>query len=415
MTSMGVVAFEGQAWGCKAAQDRATGRFFYPLKLTGVSLDSEAARAGLREGDVVVAWKAPDARSFQLASAEECCSWVQGGHYRLEQYVDTETQKMLERGGACQVRVRLAPRCIKHGCPGNIVRWEDKLDHALVCDECGIVQRASLVTNDSEFEGKSRGWTSSACSFTSDAAAACARQETMLAGGKLAKGGLHRAHRAGTGKENARARREERMQRQQAKAREDISRYCDALELPMVAKLEAQHLFDTVANAKNTVLKSGSCIDNYASLIIACIHCASLIVSVPKIVPRILAVADAGAGETPARVLDWVKRVRAAHNRPIPALDPCLLIRGMCARDLGLPISFEETACRSLPIITATINKSPPPSTLAAVAVVFVASMTSGKLDEDMCQRVSEASGVAPSTLRLYVTSALAAGLPFRW
>ena len=85
MTSMGVVAFEGQAWGCKAAQDRATGRDFYPLKLTGVSPDSEAAIAELREGDIVVAWKAPGARSFQLSSAEECCSWVQGGHDRLEQ------------------------------------------------------------------------------------------------------------------------------------------------------------------------------------------------------------------------------------------------------------------------------------------------------------------------------------------
>jgi len=88
------------------------------------------------------------------------------------------------------------------------------------------------------------------------------------------------------------------------------------------------------------------------------------------------------------------------------------MIRGMCARDLGLPISFEQTACRSLPGITATINRSPPPPTMAAVAVVFVASMTSSKLDEDMCQRVSEASGVVPSTLRPYVTSALAAGLP---
>ena len=61
------------------------------------------------------------------------------------------------------------------------------------------------------------------------------------------------------------------MRRQQAKKREDISRYCDALELPMVAKPEAQHLFDNMANAKNTVLKNGSCIDNYACLILACI------------------------------------------------------------------------------------------------------------------------------------------------
>jgi hypothetical protein len=91
-----------------------------------------------------------------------------------------------------------------------------------------------------------------------------ATQQRMEAGGPC---------HVGAGKDNADARREERIQKQQAKAREDIIRYCAALHLPHVASEEALHLFAVAANTSNTCLKSGSVIDNYCSTVLVSIHC----------------------------------------------------------------------------------------------------------------------------------------------
>lgn len=56
------------------------------------------------------------------------------------------------------------------------------------------------------------------------------------------------------------------------------SRYCDALQLPSVAKEEAEQLFAEVAKKSKTRLKCGGVVDNFSSMVLASIHCASLLV-----------------------------------------------------------------------------------------------------------------------------------------
>jgi len=56
------------------------------------------------------------------------------------------------------------------------------------------------------------------------------------------------------------------------------SLYCDTLQLPSVAKEEAEELFAEVAKKSKTLLKCGRVVDNFSSLVLASIHCASLLV-----------------------------------------------------------------------------------------------------------------------------------------
>jgi len=56
------------------------------------------------------------------------------------------------------------------------------------------------------------------------------------------------------------------------------SLYCDTLQLPSVAKEEAEELFAEVAKKSTTHLTSGSVVDNFSSLVLVNIHCDSLLV-----------------------------------------------------------------------------------------------------------------------------------------
>ena len=404
-----VIRLEGASWGCQAQRDHATGRFCYPLTLTVVRPRSAADCAGLRAGDEIVGLKPPGASGVWDVRGERRLESAGLGYYRPQLFVDGATQQLLEAGGECELRCRLAPRCGTPQCTGSIVRSRDQFDHALVCEECGQVAASSLFTNGDEFEASQRCAVSSADAFVAQQggqAESSARQETAPAGRGAQESALARATRAGAGKENEVARREERMQKQHAKAREDVVRYCDALALPVVAHEEALQLFAAVASASNTRLKSGSIIDNYYSAILASIHLASLLVDSPRPVNAILAVADVGAGATLPSVLDWVKKIRAAHRRPIPSMQADMVVGDMCARTLQLPFSFQRQACAVLPVVQAACG-SAGPVTVAAVAIVVVASRTAGACDMHMCRRASEASGLSQETLLSHAKQAL--------
>jgi len=413
-----VIRLEGASWGCQAQRDHATGRFCYPLTLTAVRPRSAADCAGLRAGDEIVGLKPPGASGVWDVRGERRLESAGLGYYRPQLFVDGATQQLLEAGGECELRCRLAPRCGTPQCTGSIVRSRDQFDHALVCEECGQVAASSLFTNGDEFEASQRCAVSSADAFVEQQgalggapagqAASSARQETAPAGCGAWESALARATRAGAGKENEVARREERMQKQHAKAREDVIRYCDALALPAVAHEEALQLFAAVASASKTRLKSGAVIDNYYSAILASIHCASLLVDCPRPVNAILAVADVGAGATIQSVYVWVKKIRAAHHRPIPSMQPDMVIGDMCGRLLQLPFSYQQQACAVLPVVQASCG-SAGPVTVAAVAIVVVASRTAGACDTHMCRRASEASGLSQETLLSYARKALAA------
>ena len=406
-----VIRLQGASWGCQAQQDEATRRFCYPLTLTVVHPRSAADRAGLRAGDEIVGLKPPGASGVCYVRGEQCLDRAGFGYYRPRLFVDGATQQLLEAGGECELRCRLAPRCGTPQCTGSIVRSRDQFDHALVCEECGQVAASSLFTNGDEFEASQRCAVSSADAFVAQQggqAESSARQETAPAGRGVQESALERATRAGAGKQNEVARREERMQKQHAKAREDVVRYCDALALQVVAHEEALQLFAAVASASKTLLKSGAIIDNYYSAILASIHLASLLVDTPRPVNAILAVADVGAGATIQSVYVWVKKIRAAHHRPIPSMQPDMVIGDMCGRLLQLPFSYQQQACAVLPVVQAACG-SAGPVTVAAVAIVVVASRTAGACDTHMCRRASEASGLSQETLLSYARKALAA------
>lgn len=411
-----VIRLQGASWGCQAERHRATGRFCYPLTITAVLPRSAAASAGLRAGDQIVGMKPAGASGVCEVRAEQCLEPAGRGYYRPQLLVDGATQQQLEAGGACELRCRLAPRCGTPECTGTIVRNRDQFDDALVCGGCGWVSASSLFTHGSEFEASQRCAVSSADAFVAQQGAlggapagpvASARQETVLAGAGARESALTRAKRVGAGKENEAARREERMQKQHAKAREDVVRCCDALALPVVAHEEALQLFAAVATASKTRLKSGAVIDNYYSAILASIHCASLLVDSVRPVNAILAVADVGAGATLPSVYAWVKKIRAAHRRPIPTMQPDMVVGDMCGRLLQLPFSFQQQACAVLPVVQAACG-SAGPLTVAAVAIVVVASRTAGACDMHMCSRASEASGVSQETLLTNARKALA-------
>lgn len=265
----------------------------------------------------------------------------------------------------------------------------------------------------SGFSDRAQGAVASSCSaFTSDPHAESARQQTSLAGVGVSsrKGGgglLQRAGRVGAGKENEAARREGRMQQQQTKAREDISRYCDALHLPLVAKEEAAQLFEEVAKRSKTRLKNGGVIDKYSSLVLASILCASRLVCQPRNIQQLLAVADLGTGETEKRVNQALIQITCTVTRPIPPVDPHDVIREMCRLYLpDLSVSFQQCAWDKVDFLRKS-RFAGAPHTIAAVALVLVASAASGVCDNGMCQRVSEASGLAVSTLQKHAKSAL--------
>ncbi len=413
-----VIRLQGASWGCQAQRDPATSRFCYPLTLTAVHPHSAADRAGLRAGDEIVGLKPPGASGVCDVRGEQGLEPAGHGYYRPRLFVDGATQQLLEAGGECELRCRLAPRCGTPQCTGSIVRSCDQFDHALVCEECGQVTTWSLWTNGDEFEASRRCAVSSADAFVAQQgeqgggsagqAASSARQETVMAGGGARDSALVRAKRVGAGKDNEAARREERMQKQHAKAREDVVRYCDALALPVVAREEALQLFAAVANASKTRLKHGAVIDNYYSAILASIHCASLLVASPRPVNAILAVADIGAGATLSSVFAWVKKIRTAHRRPIPSMTPDMLIGDMCGRLLQLPFSYQQQACAVLPVVQEACGGAGP-VTVAAVAIVVVASRTAGACDTHMCRRAAEASGLSQATLLTYATKVLQA------
>ena len=65
--------------------------------------------------------------------------------------------------------------------------------------------------------------------------------------------------------------------------------------------------------------------------------------------------------------------------------------------------------CELVLFIGVGTNGSSGPVTVAAVAIVVVASRTAGACDMHMCRRASEASGLSQETLLSYARKALAA------
>ncbi len=169
----------------KALKDCDTRRFFYPLRITKVHRNSEAEGAGLRVGDVIAGWTLARESGFKHLSADTCFS-------SLQQFVDEATQQMMEAGGPCHMRCRIALHCITHQCTGTIVRETNCLDDVMVCNGCGLRVNSSLFTALDEFEASTRCAVSSVDAFVVQqgvlvrlgqfAATASDRQETILAG-----------------------------------------------------------------------------------------------------------------------------------------------------------------------------------------------------------------------------------------
>jgi len=197
-------------------------RFYrYPLTITQVTPGSVAASAvvdetngliGLRKGDQIQSWICSTfGDKKQVLPRDSYKKAAHGGHI-LERIVDEETQERLASGGSCRIYVRLAPRCCTKGCLGEIHEVQDRFDHCLVCVMCGLVQRSSLISAESEWrnfadddasELKSRVAVACTSAFTANARAECARQETLipaLTGCGGAVTGLKRARRPGAGK-----------------------------------------------------------------------------------------------------------------------------------------------------------------------------------------------------------------------
>jgi transcription initiation factor TFIIIB Brf1 subunit/transcription initiation factor TFIIB len=419
----------GTSWGCKAEMDSETHCFRYPLTITQVRPDSVAAYAvvdkksgliGLRKGDQIQGWICStfgDKADYkQVLPRDSYKNTAHGGHI-LERTVDEETQEMLDSGGSCRIYVRLAPRCTK-GCLGEIHEVQDRFDHCLVCVTCGLVQRSSLICAQSEWrnfadddasELKSRVAVACTSAFTADTRAECARQETVISalratvrGGAVA--GLQLARRPGAGKENEAARREERLGMQEAEARQDICRYCSALGLAEIVRTEALEIFGKVANSSHARLKAGSCIDSYTATVLGSIHVASRVACAPRTIAAILSVADRGTTEKD--VGNALKKIKVVYNKPIPPLDPKLLITFLCGHYLQLPVRFELLAQGYVDVIEKKLPTSCPPATIAAVALVYTLSLTAANHgDQDILSRVSKASGVATCTLQTHLSA----------
>jgi transcription initiation factor TFIIIB Brf1 subunit/transcription initiation factor TFIIB len=215
---------------------------------------------------------------------------------------------------------------------------------------------------------------------------------------------LQQARRPGAGKEYEAARREERLGMQQAAARQDICRYCSALGLAEIVRTEALEIFGKVANSSHARLKAGRCIDSYTATVLGSIHVASRVACAPRTIGAILSVADWGATEKD--VGNALKKIQLVYNKPIPPVDPKLLITFMCGHYLQLPVSFERLAQGYVDGIKKKLPASCPPATIAAVALVYTLSLTAANhCDQDILSRVSEASGVATCTLQTHLSA----------
>ena len=144
----------------------------------------------------------------------------------------------------------------------------------------------------------------------------------------------------------------------------------------------------------------------------------------------ILSVADRGTTEKD--VDNALKKIQVVYNKPIPPVDPKLLITFMCGHYLQLPVSFERLAQGYVDTIKKELPAACPPATIAAVALVHTHSLTVAKrlcdeatsskieawmskaapapevyihCDQDMLSRVSEASGVATCTLQTHLSA----------
>ena len=418
------------SWGCKAEMDPETHCFRYPLTITQVRPDSVAAYAvvdeksgliGLRKGDQIQGWICStfgDKAVYKHVLPRDSYKMAAHGGHILERIVDEETQEMLDSGGSCRIYVRLAPRCCTKGCLGEIHEVQDRFDHCLVCVMCGLVQRSSLISAESEWrnfadddasELKSRVAVSCTSTFTADARAECARQETVIsdrrATGRGGAGtGLQQARRPGAGKEYEAARREERLGMQQAAACQDICRYCSALGLAEIVRTQALEIFGKVAINSHARLKAGRYIDSYTATILGSIHVASRVACAPRTIAMILSVADRGT--TKKDVDNALKKIQVVYNKPIPPVDPKLLITFMCGHYLQLPVSFERLAQGYVDTIKKELPAACPPATIAAVALVHTHSLTAANhFDQDILSRVSKASGVAACTLQTHLSA----------
>ena len=340
-----------------------------------------------------------------------------GGHI-LARFFDDETQKKFARGGSCRTYVRLAPRCSINGFLGEIFCEEIIFDHCLVCNTCGLVQRSSLISAESEWrnfadddasELKSRVAVACTSAFTANARAECTQQETLIpalratgCGGAVT--GLKRARRPGAGTEYEAARREERLGKQEAEACQDICRYCSALGLAEIVRTQALEIFGKVAINSHARLKAGRYIDSYTATILGSIHVASRVACAPRTIAMILSVADRGT--TKKDVDNALKKIQVVYNKPIPPVDPKLLITFMCGHYLQLPVSFERLAQGYVDTIKKELPAACPPATIAAVALVHTHSLTAANhFDQDILSRVSKASGVAACTLQTHLSA----------
>jgi hypothetical protein len=155
----------------------------------------------------------------------------------------------------------------------------------------------------------------------------------------------------------------------------------------------ALEIFGKVANSSHARLKAGRCIDSYTATVLGSIHVASRVACAPRTIAAILSVADRGTTEMD--VSNTLKKIQVVYNKPIPLVDPKLLITFLCGHYLQLPVSFELLAQGYVDAIKKKLPVSCPPETIAAVTLVYTHSLTASKhCDQDILSRVSEASGV---------------------
>jgi len=408
------VLFERKRWGCHAGMEEH-GLFKFPLCVTDVSPGTEAALAGLRRGDRLVAWH-PGPGAWNSADAREVSGvqgWSEDGRELCS--VDSETQQLLLAGGPCRFRVRLVPRCTDESCFGNIILVDDVHDHAMVCDECGLVMCSSLVSKEAEWrsfqevEGCRVGREASS-RFAQEGVGESALQATVMrgAGGATNASLLQASRSVGVGSEHAAARLELRLAVQQREAEGDISRLCDALDLNEMVKADAANLFAETAKTKGRRLANGGVFNTYIATLLASIHCASLVAQKrfacgARSLCEVLAVADLGAGADLPAVAQAVTKVRQANHKKnkywIPLLQAEALVPRMCSR-MALSYTFEmqcQTALRSIEQLDTGLGK---PETAAAVAILFQLSPLPAPEDAAWLRKASEASGIGDKTLK---------------
>jgi transcription initiation factor TFIIIB Brf1 subunit/transcription initiation factor TFIIB len=189
---------------------------------------------------------------------------------------------------------------------------------------------------------------------------------------------------------------------QEAEARQDICRYCSALGLAEIVRTEALAIFGKFANSRHARLKAGRYIDSYTATVLGSIHVASRVACAPRTIAAILSVADRGTTEND--VGNALKKIQVVYNKPIPPVDPKLLITFLCGHYLQLPVRFEHLAQGYVDAIKKKLPTSCPPATIAAVALVYTLSLTAANHgDQDILSRVSKASGVATCTLQTHL------------